>query len=222
MQAGGNINSGGGVNSGGGLVQDAQGLAKQVAGRFSRAVDGRHPSLNPELMYGHLLKMAPHEWEVMRHVAGELLGAGAHPFMGAMNLKNRVLQAGKEHYQHITNLASPVMAGRMLLHDQGGGFFDSLKHVFNESVNNVSKVGAWFDSASPYVATGLAVAEHIPSFQPYVADARNLHGTAMDINEKAQAGVNLVQSARDADFDGALNNYATLTKGTSYGISGWD
>lgn len=220
---GGSINSGGGVETGGAIhtggAFPGTGLLKDTYQQFTTPTDGRHPALNPELMYGHLLKMLPHEWEVMRHTAGELLGGKPHPFIGPMDIPDRTLQTGKHHYQNIINMAHPVMAARMLLHDQGGGFFDSLKHVFHTVTDNIRKVGSWFNKVSPHVATGLEVASHIPTFQPYADKGKKLLGTATDINNRTQSALNVADHLKTGNVQGAIQNYADATKGTRFGFS---
>lgn len=191
LPPGGNFPIGGGVVSGGGVKTGGD---LRIGGTLGLPTDGRSYRDSIQHMGAHLLTMKPHEWSMMQEGAAQLLGAPGHPHWGEFNIKDRILKAGKHHYQNIMNAATAKNAVDHLNHDEGGGFYEALKHTYDTVAGSARKVGHWFNKYSPYVEKTADVLAQVPAFAPYADWAPALKEGIREvrgINDQVQGALDL-------------------------------
>lgn len=82
-------------------------------------------------MYHALLMMSPHQLEMFREIAAQLLGGASSHMWGDLTDKKEPLETDAEEYENLVRMPNSHAAARMLEADVGGGgkFFKALKHV---------------------------------------------------------------------------------------------
>lgn len=85
----------------------------------------------PKQTYHHLLTMKPHQFEMHREIASQLLGGHHSPMWGKLTRKEDKLQAKPEDYENIIRMPSTHAAAKLVEaeHGTGGGFWKAVSHV---------------------------------------------------------------------------------------------
>jgi hypothetical protein len=158
-----------------------------------------HEPSDPKQMYHQILSMTPHNFEAIREMSAQMLGANPSPMWDKM-AENETLEAPAEEYETVMKMPNQHAAARMLEADEsnptGGGFFKALKHI----TRKVGKIYKFGQAGINFVDRNKDALLSIPGLDNYKEGISGFLDTAKSID----AAVNpFVDAAIDATKENA-------------------
>lgn len=86
--------------------------------------------LNPKQAYHHALTLKPHQFEMHREIAAQILGAHPSPMWGKLVDKSDKMEAKPEDYENVVRMPNTHAAAKMIEAENGsgGGFWKAFRH----------------------------------------------------------------------------------------------
>lgn len=121
----------------------------------------------PKEAYHWALNLTPHQLEMKREIAAQLLGAVPSPMWGNLVNKQDSLEADPEEYEKIIDMPNVHSVARMIEaedgHSKGSGFWKALKHVAKKA-HGIFKLGHHALGLANQIKDPLL---ELPVFSPY-------------------------------------------------------
>lgn len=115
-----------------------RGASLYTGGTFGSGGRFRVPN-NPKEAYHYALNLTPHQLEMKREIAAQMLGAVPSPMWGKMVDNTDKLEADPEEYERIIDMPNTHSMARLIEaeagHSKGGGFWKSVKHVARKAAD---------------------------------------------------------------------------------------
>lgn len=147
---------------------------------------------NPKEAYHHVLTMKPHQFELQREIASQLLGAHPSPMWGKLVDRNDGLEAKPEDYENLIRMPNTHAAARLIEaeHGTGGGFWKSVKHTAKKAFN----VYNWGHKGVKWVGKNQAAILALTPPQ-YRSQAAQIINTANQIDDTINPLINAAAAA---------------------------
>lgn len=194
-----NMIKNGGAVTGGGVTG-----GRLIGGGFSAYSE---PPQTTQEMYHFILMMSPHQLEMFREIASQLLGGQSSHMWGPLidDKKDHALEANPEHYESIVKMPNQHALARMLEAEgrgaRGGGFMKALKHVgrIAKKVYHVGKKGLKFVNENKDLLMNFVPEDYRSTAEGALATANKINDTISPLADATEAafGKNATPEAKE-------------------------